>query len=155
MVFTKYRWINRYETYAIKAGNKEAIVIDGLENRKFDREESIRIISNWLKDFPNDFVFGATEHGFISGDNPTKKIIDFSGLHNTYIARNGYDESVLVDSHPDFIWMPHQDLTVLHHSIRTGKYFQEQYEYIPDYFAFGCAIRKDSPYYNQLKEKFN
>jgi hypothetical protein len=154
-VFSKYRFINQYESWAIKTGNKNAIPIENLEQRKFNREKSIIIISDWLKDFPDDFVFGATEHGFISGDNPTKKIVDFSGLHNRFIAKSGYNESVLIENQPDFIWMPHQDLTVLHYKIRSGAYFKEHYEYIPNYFAFGCAIRKDSKYYDLLKAKFN
>jgi hypothetical protein len=152
-VFSKYRFINQYESWAIKTGNKNAIPIENLEQRKFNREKSIIIISDWLKEFPDDFVFGATEHGYISGDNPTKTILDFSGLHNRYIAKHGYDESVLRANPPDFIWMPHQDLTVLHFKIRTGQFFQDNYEYIPNYFAFGCAIRKDSQYYDALKAK--
>ncbi len=152
-VFSKYRFINKYESYAIKAGNKNAIAVQNLEDRKYNREVSIKLISALLKVFPDDFVFAATEHGFISGDNPKKKILDLSGLHNYEIAKNGYSEKVLIDSKPDLVWMPHQDLTVLHHDIRSGSYFKENYEYLTNVYAFGCAIRKDSKYYYELKQK--
>lgn len=151
-VFSKYRFINKYEAYAIKAGNKHAIAIQDLEQRKYNREVSIKRINDLLKQFPNDFVFAATEHGFISGDNPDKVIVDLSGLHNLEIAKNGYSEKILKDTQPDFIWMPHQDLTVLHYNIRSGDYFQQEYEYISNVYAFGCAMRKDSKYYLQLKQ---
>ncbi|MEZ5023255.1 MAG: hypothetical protein R2728_08360 [Chitinophagales bacterium] len=154
-VFSKYRFINKYETYAINAGNKDAIAVQDLDHRKYNREVSIKKISNLLKEFPDDFVFAATEHGFISGDNPKKVIVDLSGLHNYEIAKNGYSEKVIQDTKPDFIWMPHQDLTVLHYNIRSGAYFQSEYEYITNVYAFGCAIRKDSKYYEELKSLVN
>ena len=150
-VYSKYRFINMYENYAIAAGNKNAIVIPGLEDRKYDRELSIRLISDLLKEFPDDFVFAATEHGYISGDNPDKRIFDLSGLHNYTIAQSGYSDDLLREEQPDLVWMPHQDLTVLHHAVRTGDYFQSAYEYIPNIYAFGCAIRKDSPHYEKLR----
>lgn len=152
-VFSKYRFINMYENYAIRAGNKEAIAIPGLDERKYNREVSIRKISELLKEFPEDFVFAATEHGYISGDNPKTRILDLSGLHNRQIAYRGYEDELLREERPDLIWMPHQDLTVLHHAVRTGEYFQSDYEYIPDIYAFGCAVRKDSKYYEALMDR--
>jgi len=150
-VFSKYRFINMYSSYAIKAGNEQAIAIPNIDDRRYNREVSIRKLSDLLKEYPDDLVFAATEHGFISGDNPNKRIMDLSGLHNSAIARNGYFDDMLKQEQPDLIWMPHHDLTVLHHSIRTGAYFEAQYEYITNVYAFGCAIRKDSPYYERLK----
>lgn len=151
MVFSKYRFITKYEQYAIAAGNKNAIPLVGYDDRKYNREASIKIISKLLKEFPDDLVFAATEHGFIAGDNPKKKIVDLSGLHNKTIALEGYNDGILENTQPDFIWLPHQDLTVLHHEITSGDYFQNNYDLIKNVFAFGCAIRKDSPYYEQLK----
>ena len=151
MVFSKYRFINQYENYLIQQGKKEAIAMPEFDNRRYNREVSIKKITEILKQFPDDFVFAATEHGYISGDNPTKRILDFSGLHNQQIAKEGYSEEILKKENPDFIWLPHQDLTVLHYRIRTGTYFMENYELIPSVYAFGCAIRKDSKYYEELK----
>jgi len=149
-VYGKYRFINMYERYAIKAGNKNAVIIPEIENRLYNREVSIRKLSSLLKQYPDDLVFAATEHGFISGDNPEKRILDLSGLHNYSIAKNGYSDQMLEKESPDLIWMPHQDLTVLHHEVRSGSYFREHYDYITGIYAFGCAVRKDSKYHDQL-----
>lgn len=149
-VYSKYRFINMYERWAVNEGHRTAVSIRGLDDRKYDREESIRRISDLLKEFPDDFVFAATEHGFISGDNPGKRILDLSGLHHRTIAHQGYSDSLMEAESPDFVWMPHQDLTVLHHKVRTGPYFSEHYEYITDEFAFGIGVRRDGPYYSEL-----
>jgi hypothetical protein len=152
-VYSKYRFINKYESYAIREGNKGAIAVPDLEDRRYDREQSIRKISELLKGFPDDFVFAATEHGYLSGDNPGKRILDLSGLHNYTIATTGYNDSILAEEQPDLIWMPHQDLTVLHHDVRTGAYFKENYTYITGVYAFGCAVRNGSRYYEQLMDE--
>jgi hypothetical protein len=154
-VYSKYRFINMYEAYAIREGNKNAIAIPDLEKRKYNREVSISKLSELIKSFPSDLVFAATEHGFISGDNPETRIVDLSGLHNYSIAKHGFNEDILIAENPDLIWMPHQDLTVLHHEVRTSPYFLDNYEYITDVYAFGIAIRKDSKYYNQLKDSLH
>lgn len=150
-VFSKYRFINLYESWAIATGNRDAVAVPGLNDRRYNREESIRHLDDLLKRFPDDFVLAATEHGFLSANNPGKRIVDLSGLHQPVIARSGYSDSLLAAERPDLVWMPHQDLTVLHQRIREGEFFLENYEYRTDVYAFGCALRKDSPYYESLK----
>lgn len=150
--WSKYRFINMYERWAMEQGVQDAIEVPGLEARKYNREQSIRHISAWMSELPDDLVIAATEHGYLGGEHPDQRIFDLSGLQNPVIARAGYSDELLETEAPDFIWMPHQDLTVLHYEVRTGEYFRTRYEYIPNVYAFGCAVRKDSKYYDALKE---
>jgi hypothetical protein len=92
----------------------------------------------------------------VGAANPLVHIIDLAGLHNHFLAHEGFAARWLFEQEPDAIWMGHWHYTCLNSSIVDDKEFWNRYEFYPHLFAWGFALRKDSPHYqamNGLVEK--
>jgi len=109
-------------------------------------------MSNWylaamLQDAPEGVKIAMTEHGYVGAANPQVHIIDLAGLHNHFLAHEGFTARWLFAQEPDAIWMGHWHYTCLNSSIVDDKEFWDRYEFYPHLFAWGFALRKDSPHY--------
>ncbi|MDW3649926.1 MAG: hypothetical protein R8P61_22835 [Bacteroidia bacterium] len=105
-----------------------------------------------------DFVFAASEHGFLSSQHSDKRILCLVGLHNSRSlngkALNAEEmELSLKEYEPDLIWMPHYDYPALNYYLVKAAYFEQNYDWYPDLLDFGLAVKKDSPYREKLMEK--
>ncbi|MEL6252572.1 MAG: hypothetical protein AAFR87_11225 [Bacteroidota bacterium] len=105
-----------------------------------------------------DFVFAATEHGFLSSQHSDKKILCLVGLHNTASlegkALNADQmERYLSAYDPDLIWMPHYDYPALNYYLVKAPYFEKYYDWYPELLDFGLAVKRDSPYREKVMRK--
>jgi hypothetical protein len=109
-----------------------------------------------MSKLPDDLVMATTEVGYLSAMNPYKKVIDMAGLNEAAFALEPFDaERLLKDMTPDLVYMPHEDYTKMVANIQSSPSF-EGYEYWDkrqlQTNKFGMAIRKDSPYYQQMRD---
>jgi len=108
-------------------------------------------LADMLKNVPEGVKIAMTEHGYVGARNPQVNIIDLAGLHNHHLAHEGFVASWLFEQEPDAIWMGHWHYTCLNASIVDDKEFWDRYEFYPHLFAWGFALRKDSPHYQSLQ----
>ncbi|MEM6802023.1 MAG: hypothetical protein AAF696_11510 [Bacteroidota bacterium] len=105
-----------------------------------------------------DFVFAASEHGFLSSQHTDKRILCLVGLHNTESlkgkALNSTEMQLSLEKYqPDLIWMPHPDYPALNYYLIHAPYFQSNYDFYPDLLDFGIAIRRGGIYQEKIIEK--
>jgi hypothetical protein len=109
-----------------------------------------------MSKLPDDLVMTTTEMGFLSAMNPRKKIIDLAGLNEREFAHRPFDaDRLLTDMAPDLIYMPHDDYTKMIADIQGSPAFAGYEHYDKRQLQtnkFGMAIRKDSPYYEQMHQ---
>ena len=113
--------------------------------------DSILQMANLLSKLPSDIVVAASEYGYIGSTLPSVEIIDLMGLNNRYNAKNGFSADYLFSRHPDFIWLPHPDYSYITKEILDSSIFAYQYEFYTEAYRYGVAIRKASPYFNNIK----
>jgi len=94
--------------------------------------------------------FAMSEHGLPGALAPQVTIIDMLGLHDPYFARHGFSAPELFRRSPDVIWLPHADHTQMLRDILDSDQFWKHYEFYPDAFFHGIALRTDSPSYPRL-----
>ncbi len=115
---------------------------------------SLLEMGDFVQKCPPGVVIAASEYGYLSATACKAKIIDFVGLHDNYIARNGCSVPYLMKQHPDIIWFPHRDYTKLIKEITFDDEFRKNYLYVPGGFSWGLAFRKDSPHYEAIMKAF-
>jgi hypothetical protein len=86
-----------------------------------------------------------SEHGLPGARAPRAIIYDVLGLHDRFFARHGFVAAELWRRRPDVLWMPHPDHTGMVRALLDSDELWADYVYYPDAFAFGLALRKDSP----------
>ena len=114
-----------------------------------------------LSTLPDDVVLAATEIGRPGVLNPTKTIIDLTGLNDTRVARQGFDAASLLDvQKPDLIYMPHPDYTEMAARLVGHPTFARLYEHFTAEqlsehagmkVEMGVALRRDSPRYAEMR----
>lgn len=114
-------------------------------------------MANWhladlLEEAPEGVKIAMTEHGYVGARNPQVHIIDLVGLHNPYLAHEGFTAEWLFAQAPDAIWMGHWHYTCMNSSIMDAKEFWDRYAFYPHLFAWGFALRLDSPHYQMMNE---
>jgi hypothetical protein len=105
-----------------------------------------------LSKLPDDTVVALSEYGYIGAMSPEKRLIDIVGLHDREFAHNGFSAEALFDRRPDIIWLPPMDYTVLYVDIISHDRFWEEYEFYPETYNLGLAVRSQSPHYNLIME---
>ena len=103
----------------------------------------IQAVVDLLRKMPANTVFAASEYGAIGSELPDIKIIDLIGLHDKYIARNGFSAEYLFSRKPDVILFPHWDYSYELASILDSNTFVDLYDYYPGAYNYGIAIRKE------------
>jgi hypothetical protein len=108
-----------------------------------------------IASLPDDLVVAATEVGFPAAMNPDKRIIDLSGLNHADIALGRLSPAtVLSESRPDVIYLPHPDYREMNQRIRdepgllSGYRLASPPEGPP---ALRLAVRRNSPYIAKLE----
>jgi hypothetical protein len=91
-----------------------------------------------------------SEHGLPGALAPQATLIDVLGLHDPYFARHGFSAAELFRRKPDVIWLPHADHTQMLRDIFDSDDFWNHYEFYPDAFFHGIAMRTDSAGYQRL-----
>jgi hypothetical protein len=99
---------------------------------------------------PAHTSFAMSEHGLPGALAPQVTIVDVLGLHDPYFAHHGFSAAKLFRRQPDVIWLPHADHTQMLREIFDSDDFWGHYEFYPDAFFHGIALRTDSPSYAKL-----
>jgi hypothetical protein len=99
---------------------------------------------------PAHTSFAMSEHGLPGALAPQVTIVDVLGLHDPYFAHHGFSAAKLFRRQPDVIWLPHADHTQMLWEIFHSDDFWGHYEFYPDAFFHGIALRTDSPSYAKL-----
>jgi hypothetical protein len=108
---------------------------------------------------PKDVMIATTEVGHLAAMNPNKRIIDMVGLNEAHFARNGFcAERLFVNYRPDICYMPHEHYKRMQAMILASPEFQSNYRLFEArdlQAAMGVALRRDSPYFEQLNAIFS
>lgn len=94
--------------------------------------------------------FAMSEHGLPGALAPHVTIIDVLGLHDPTFARHGFSASVLFSRRPELIWLPHEDHRQMLRDMLDSEEFWAHYDFYPDAFFHGLALRRDGPHHDQL-----
>jgi hypothetical protein len=86
-----------------------------------------------------------SEHGLVGALAPDAVIIDVLGLHDGELARHGFQVAELWRRQPDLIWMPHPDHTAMIREILDSDRLWADYDFYPDAFTYGVALRREGP----------
>ena len=92
-----------------------------------------------------------SEHGLVGAAAPDAVIIDVLGLHDREFARGGFRVDELWRRRPDVIWMPHPDHTQMVRDILDSDELWARYDFYPDAFSYGVALRRDGPHAAALR----
>ncbi len=95
-----------------------------------------------------------TEHGLVSARAPRAVIIDLAGLHDPRFALDGFSARELMRRKPDAIWMPHWDYTQMIRDLLDSDEFWTHYDFYPDAFTYGVALRRDGAHFAALDALF-
>jgi hypothetical protein len=95
-----------------------------------------------------------SEHGLVGAAAPDAVIIDVLGLHDVDFARHGFRVAELWRRAPEVIWMPHPDHTQMVRDILDSPELWGSYDFYPDAFTYGVALRRDGPHATELADLF-
>ena len=121
---------------------------------ELDSWRSSQEIARFAAESPAGTRFAMSEHGLVGALAPEAEIIDVLGLHDPIFARNTFTSPLLWRRLPDVIWMPHPDHTRMVRDILDSDDFWQGYDFYPDAFSYGVALRKDSPHFSLLQALF-
>lgn len=113
---------------------------------------SITGISEIGSQLPAGTRIAMSEYGWVGAQSPQLHIIDLVGLHDPFFARNGFSTQELFRRNPDIIWFPPPDYTKIVASIQDDAIFLEDYDYYPNAFDYGLALRRDADSYDLITE---
>ncbi len=122
---------------------REALVSSPLP--EVDDWRAMTALAQALSSSPAGTTVALTEHGVIGARAPQVTLLDLSGLHDVAIARRGIDAATLLARAPDLIYLPHPDYHGLLSSLLESTALRRDYDLYPEAFAFGLALRRDSP----------
>jgi hypothetical protein len=117
---------------------------------ELDSWQAAHAIADLAAASPAGTSFAMSEHGLPGALAPQATIIDVLGLHDPYFARHGFSAAELFRRQPDVIWLPHADHTQMLRDIFDSDDFWRHYEFYPDAFFYGIALRTDSLSYPRL-----
>lgn len=106
------------------------------------------------KKLPTGTTIAASEVGRLAAYNPHLKIIDLGGLHEPYFAHHGFSAKHLLEQKPSIIQLAHYNITKVNYDIINNPQFRAEYEFYPNLFYLGVAIRKtDTLIYHQFQSE--
>lgn len=111
-------------------------------------------IGRFARNAPMGTRFALSEHGLVGALAPDAVIIDVLGLHDVDFARHGFRAAELWRRAPEVIWMPHPDHTQMIRDILDSSRFWIDYDFYPDAFTYGVALRRDGPHALELADAF-
>ena len=117
---------------------------------ELDSWRSAQEIATLARAAPAGTRFAMSEHGLPGAAAPDVTIIDVLGLHDRELARTGFQAATLWRRRPDLIWMPHPDHTQMIRDILDSDRFWSEFEFYPDAFSYGVALRREGPRYSTL-----
>jgi len=115
-----------------------------------DSWQAAKAIAAIARAAPAGARFAMSEHGLPGALAPHITIIDVLGLHDPYFARHGFSAAALFARQPDLIWLPHEDHEQMLRDILGSEAFWTHYDFYPDAFFHGLALRKDGPLHEGL-----
>lgn len=118
----------------------------------YDWWEAIQYFERLLRQLPKEITIATSEHGYLGALYPNVPVIDLVGLHDRHVATHGFSPEYMLSRKPDIIWLPHADYVYLHQQVSFNDDFAEQYEYYPYVYVHGIAIRKKSPWADEIRE---
>lgn len=118
--------------------------------RDLDSWQAAHAVAAMAAASPAHISYAMSEHGLPGALAPQATIIDVLGLHDPYFARHGFSAAELFRRKPDVIWLPHADHTRMLRDIFDSDDFWNHYEFYPDAFFHGIALRTDGPSYQGL-----
>lgn len=118
------------------------------------RFKIIDALTDFSNKMPAGFKLSLSEYGLLGARSPNTVIIDPIGLHDPYLAHNGFDVDYFLEQKPDLIWLVHSDYTKIHSIIIDNAQFLTDYDFYPTAFRHGLAIRKDSKHHKKINEEF-
>jgi hypothetical protein len=119
-----------------------------------DSWQAARAVAAMAVASPPGTSFAMSEHGLPGALAPETRIIDVLGLHDPYFAHHGFSADELFRREPDVLWFPHADHGAMVRDILGSEAFWRHYEFFPDAFFHGIALRTDSPRYVQVAAAF-
>lgn len=137
-----------YRIYVLERADKkfQQPVLGTALAPKLPWSQSLLAMSHVIANLPNGTVVALSEVGYIGALSPHIRIIDSAGLNDTEMVRKHISAGHVIAQRPDLIWLPHSDYTALVAAILRNPDFKREYTYYPGAFAYGIAIRKNSPY---------
>jgi hypothetical protein len=87
-------------------------------------------------------TFAMSEHGYVGARAPDTIIVDVLGLHDRAFAH--FSAAELWRRHPDLLWLPHPDHGQMIRDILASPELWRDYDFYPDAFTYGVAVRKDA-----------
>jgi hypothetical protein len=106
---------------------------------------AIDAMTEILTGAPSGTVVALSEHGRVGAAGRQLVLIDLVGLHDREFAHRGFSTTALFDREPDLIWGPHPNYVGIVEEILCDRRFWEEYDYYPNAFSFGLAVRRASP----------
>ena len=91
-----------------------------------------------------------TEVGIVGAASPQADLLDMAGLNNAFLARHHFDMPYIFSQQPDLIWLPHFDYSRSYGIFCTDPQLLRDYTVYADAFIFGIAVRKQSPFHDQI-----
>lgn len=153
--FPEKTFISFYETHFMPTPK----IYKGAIFRDLDRDfpklgwrTSINAISEISSQLPAGTRIAMSEYGLVGALAPQTHIIDLIGLHDPFFARNGFSTRELFLREPDIIWFPPPDYTKIVASIQDDAIFLEDYDYYPNAFDYGLAVRRGADEYDLIIE---
>lgn len=121
---------------------------------QLDSWQSSHEIGRLAAEAPAGARIAMSEHGLVGAMAPKAVIIDVLGLHDPVFARKPFIVAELWRRQPDIIWMPHPDHTQMLRDILDSDELWQGYDFYPDAFTYGVALRRDSPRFTRLASLF-
>ncbi|MBV6391055.1 MAG: hypothetical protein KPEEDBHJ_00259 [Anaerolineales bacterium] len=153
--FPEKMFIRLYETRFIPPPTiyKSAIArnLDG-DVPKLGWRTSINGISEICLRLPFGTRIAMSEYGLVGALAPQIYIIDLIGLHDPVFAHNGFFTQGLFRRNPDIIWFPPPDYTKIVAALQDDDTLLEDYDYYPNAFDYGLAVRRDADAYELITE---
>jgi hypothetical protein len=118
------------------------------------RVTAMRAISEEIvSKLPKGAVVAASEVGYLGATAQHVSIVDLVGLNDTTIGLGQFSMDYVLEKSPDLIWFPHPDYVGLRKAMFEDPRLFERYTVIGDAFDYGIAIRKDSPYRENIEKR--
>jgi hypothetical protein len=146
--------------YQARADSQRLARLDG---HATDAAEALPALDSWQASVeiarlaaaaPPGTTFAMSEHGLVGARAPAAIIIDVLGLHDRHFALHGFHAAELWRRRPDALWMPHPDHTQMLRDILDSAELWSDYDFYPDAFTYGVALRREGPASDRLRSLF-
>jgi len=143
-------WLEWYAEPVMRYSAVKATTADKRTLPSLNYWVAIEGVAALAEAMPTGGTLASSEVGQLGFMALNKNVIDVAGLNDTEIALHGFHPDQFLDRKADLIWLPHNDYTWQRGILITAPKFLAEYDFYPDAYIYGIAIRKDSPYHNAL-----